>query len=833
LVRVSDAQNSADFDVSNQSFAINAGLIIQYPNQGQTFIAGTSVNVVYAYQSASVNNIRVQFRPNPNAAWQTITSSVAANGSYNLTIPNYATSQAQLRLTDLSNPTCKVDTLDTPFTILSSLDVLAPDGGESWEAVTGTQGTVVLMSNVDENISVANFYDNGGLNSPYTNQSFTKTLSPDNPFGKLSLKLQEYSFENGDQLKIYNGPTTSSPLLATLTGSSSTPLTYTSTSTNGQLTVSFISDGDNNTSSGWDAYFNTTGLASKNIQWSRIGTSDRYHFEYSVNGGSNWTRILSDIDNTSGSFLWPLPNIPTDSALIKIIDAGNESILDISDSLFEIAPASPIIKLLEPNSGTYTIGDFVAIKWSRVFGGSNVKLEYSTDDGQTWTTIISSYSSPVNTYTWQVPSTPTTLGKIRVSDASDPSSYDDSDGNFTIRPYITGVGLNTSSLVRCSSVTLNWQGYGTSGTYRVDQSLDGGVSWTTLTSNRTATNWPHTLPNVITSGLRYRVMDVSDTTRTAQSTTYSISDLPNPVALATLNWWGLSWVAGTQQTISYTTPSTVTSVKLQWSSDGGQNWGTIYNGAPTGSYSWTVPNVATTTAKLRLQNNGNVCDYDESDSVFTILSSVQVQQPNGGESWQAQVVEQSFVPGNTLNMSNATLEVNTLDYYDAGGTGSAPATAYTQTLVPDNPQNKLRFRLMDFDLGQERNNASYQSEGTLYIYNGPTATGAPLAVISGAAAGTRYGSGIYLFTLTRVRLTIQYDPENATSSTDNSRREFHARVTSEGTPTKEIKWSVVGTSEKYHLDYSTDGGSSWKRIVTWLRACDQQCGYSEVRLAGA
>jgi hypothetical protein len=94
----------------------------------------------------------------------------------------------------------------------------------------------------------------------------------------------------------------------------------------------------------------------------------------------------------------------------------------------------------------------------------------------------------------------------------------------------------------------------------VDQSLDGGVSWTTLTSNRTATNWPHTLPNVITSGLRYRVMDVSDTTRTAQSTTYSISDLPNPVALATLNWWGLSWVAGTQQTISYTTPSTVSSV---------------------------------------------------------------------------------------------------------------------------------------------------------------------------------------------------------------------------------------------------------------------------------
>ena len=103
LVRVKDAQNASDFDVSNQAFAINAGLIIQYPNQGQTFIAGTSVNVIYAYQT-SVNNIRVQFRPSPSSSWQILASSVSANGSYSLTIPNYATVQAQLRLTDLSNP---------------------------------------------------------------------------------------------------------------------------------------------------------------------------------------------------------------------------------------------------------------------------------------------------------------------------------------------------------------------------------------------------------------------------------------------------------------------------------------------------------------------------------------------------------------------------------------------------------------------------------------------------------------------------------------------------------------------------------------------------------
>ena len=38
-----------------------------------------------------------------------------------------------------------------------------------------------------------------------------------------------------------------------------------------------------------------------------------------------------------------------------------------------------------------------------------------------------------------------------------------------------------------------------------------------------------------------------------------------------------------------------------------------------------------------LVTRDNGCDYDISDQVFTIVSSVTITEPNGGESWQATV----------------------------------------------------------------------------------------------------------------------------------------------------------------------------------------------------
>jgi hypothetical protein len=76
------------------------------------------------------------------------------------------------------------------------------------------------------------------------------------------------------------------------------------------------------------------------------------------------------------------------------------------------------------------------ITWTTLGTVANVKIEYSTDGGATYTTIIASTPN-TGTYTWTVPNVPSTTCRIRVSEASTGSPADTSDANFTLaRPSI-------------------------------------------------------------------------------------------------------------------------------------------------------------------------------------------------------------------------------------------------------------------------------------------------------------------------------------------------------------------------------------------------------------
>lgn len=85
------------------------------------------------------------------------------------------------------------------------------------------------------------FYDSGGDTIAYSpNENYVYTICADQPGKCVSLSFTSFSLENGfDFLYVFNGPTTSSPLLGTFTGST---LPGTVTATSGCLTVKFVSD---------------------------------------------------------------------------------------------------------------------------------------------------------------------------------------------------------------------------------------------------------------------------------------------------------------------------------------------------------------------------------------------------------------------------------------------------------------------------------------------------------------------------------------------------------------------------------------------------------------
>ncbi len=83
---------------------------------------------------------------------------------------------------------------------------------------------------------------------------------------------------------------------------------------------------------------------------------------------------------------------------------------------------------------------------------------------------------------------------------------------------------------------------------------------------------------------------------------------------------GESWAGGSAQSITWAATG-VSSVKLEYSLDG-STWSVITSStaASTGSYSWTVPNSASTAARVRVSDAANSALSDTSNAAFSITT---------------------------------------------------------------------------------------------------------------------------------------------------------------------------------------------------------------------
>ena len=91
-----------------------------------------------------------------------------------------------------------------------------------------------------------------------------------------------------------------------------------------------------------------------------------------------------------------------------------------------------LVGVIAPNGGeVWPVGSTQNITWSSS-NVTNVKIEYSTNNGTAWTTVIASTAAAAGTYSWIVPNTPSTSSLVRVSDAANATISDVSNSTFTI-----------------------------------------------------------------------------------------------------------------------------------------------------------------------------------------------------------------------------------------------------------------------------------------------------------------------------------------------------------------------------------------------------------------
>lgn len=271
-----------------------------------------------------------------------------------------------------------------------------------------------------------------------------------------------------------------------------------------------------------------------------------------------------------------------------------------------------------------------------------------------------------------------------------------------------------------SSHDINWYSSGSVGNVSLHYSVDNGASWILFDGvAKNDGNRPWVVPDEDSDLCKIKITSVDNSsiydTNDAPFTIYG--GVPATITVTEPNG-GETWTTGTGHFIRWTSTGRVSNVDIDYSTDNGATWRSIFTDKPNnGERYWVAPDDASAESKIRVVSSSNSEVFDESDEVFTIgepyqTPTIKVITPNGGEDWEAGTTHD-------IEWSNTgTLEIVEIDYSIDNGETWEEVTDYTGNdgtyswTVPETPSTRCRLRITD---QSDDSNASDISNGTFII----------------------------------------------------------------------------------------------------------------------
>ena len=291
-------------------------------------------------------------------------------------------------------------------TSLPNLSITSPAGNESWQI--NTNHKIIWNSNAEGNIKIELSTDSGSawtlladsINAGAGYYNFTVPSIPNSSDCKIRLTSTSYG----------NVSTTSGTFSITSSPVSNLILTSPNSALNWRIG------------------------STQSIIWTINGSVDNVKLEYTTDNGSSWNIITASTPASTLSYSWLIPDLYSVSCRIRISDASNSAVNDISSALFRIYR----LTLTSGVGGECWIpGTIKNITWTSNL--PNINLYYSTNSGNSWIIIATEIAGSRGTYAWTVPSLNSTNCKLKTVDASDTSCYSISPNCFTIRIAIQSV----------------------------------------------------------------------------------------------------------------------------------------------------------------------------------------------------------------------------------------------------------------------------------------------------------------------------------------------------------------------------------------------------------
>jgi len=451
----------------------------------------------------------------------------------------------------------------------------------------------------------------------------------------------------------------------------------------------------------------------KTITWKSEGKVSNVQLSYSSDNGSTWNTIKT-VSNT-GSTTWSIPNTPSSECLLKISDADDPEIFDISDGSFTIQSAYPVVT--SPNGGEqFYTGTERTIYWNTVGAISSILIGYSTDNGLNWTPVEPANVGNTKSYKWKVPHAVSEQCLIRVSDAANPSSYDVSNASFSILPSKPNLLIpnGAENLLTGSVFNIRWTTIGTIQNIAIEYSINNGSSWQPVNPANTGNtgHYSWTVPYQVSDQCLIRISNAD------HPEVYDVSELPFQIvsslpALLSPNG-GEQLLSGTTTPIQWNTTGSISDILIEYSLDNGATWIAVTppNTENTGTYDWTVPYVMSKECLIRVSDASHPVVNDTSDVVFEI-SPLYLKTPNGGEKMLINSLSKIYWDsGETLSGDLISLQYSTNKGQDWVDLGTTENDGQYEWSVPQIESNQYLIQITDVNTPEY----SRISQGTFVVY---------------------------------------------------------------------------------------------------------------------
>jgi uncharacterized protein (TIGR02145 family) len=566
------------------------------PNGGQNWQAGSTYNITWTY-TAPINSIDLQVTYDAGNTWDYIASPPVSQLSFSWTIPACKNSSlCKIKILGYYNPDPPVyDISENNFTIfpppIGTLDITAPDGGETWyrgttQTITWTKsGSFTLGFDLQYSANGGSSWNTIANGIPVSSTSYPWSIPTDIPSSnQYRIKIIGY----------YNCSLSTTNMSAN----------------NFTIKDPFITVTAPNGGETWAIG------SQKNITWTSGGFTGNIKIEINGNYPSGvWETLFANISNDATE-PWTVSGTPGSAKRIRITSVNNTNIYGISAANFSIAE----INITAPNGGeTWVVGNPQPITWTSAGFTGNVKIELNRNyPSGSWETLFSNTAND-GTEQWTPTGTTGTANRIKVTSVNYTDVYDISTANFNIAGITVTAPNGGETWAIGSQKNITWTSGGFPGNIKIEinGNYPSGV-WETLFANisNDATE-PWTVSGTPGSAKRIRITSVNNTNIYGISAAnFIITD----AIIITAPIGGENWIIGTTKDITWTSTGITGNIKIEINGNYPTgSWEILYDNIMNdGIESWPVTGIPGDAKRIKISSVTNPLQNGISPNDFSI-----------------------------------------------------------------------------------------------------------------------------------------------------------------------------------------------------------------------